>query len=273
LAFILSTLSIGPASAENWFQRTVQRFGRGDSRQANAQPAARESEQDRYFRLVQGFNSLPTDRDHPSFGLKAFRDAKAFAQANNVQHFVTTLPNGQQRVVMNVVGREQLRAYCRVFSPENGYQENFFCASATSKPGWSYHRIGDRSYQEFGQGGSYDMNVGRDRVAFPYGVSATELQANRTAIHDTPAPPFDWEGEHIGGVLSAKRGSRSVYKRNCTDWITSIVGRMTGVETNSVVHHAGSLWSGSCSARMTVQTFITGTPIQSFGQDQLRRNW
>jgi hypothetical protein len=222
----------------------------------------------KFHQAVAGFQNLPTEADHARFGQKAYADAIAFATTNNVPYFETTTSNGQRRVVMNVAGEDKVKAYMKAFSPAKGYMENFFSASTHDEPHWSYCRIGPRLHKQYGAGDAYKANLDYDsvRTAFPYAGSKIEIAMRVKAIRKTPNPPFDTTPPHVGGIYQGR------FQRNCTDWITSVAGSLTGVKTNAVLSHAGSLWNGG-SARMTVQAFLTKMPIRDFGPSVLHKTW
>lgn len=217
----------------------------------------------RFQQAIRNFRNLPVDRNHRAHGDRAFLQAQQFARTHNIPHFVKTMRNGQQRLVMNVHGQQNITAYCQAFSDTNCFMENFFTASATSDPSWSYCRIGMKSYRAFGTGSEYRTDAFSTRTAFPYSVTQEELSSSKQAIETTPNPGF----EYNGGVLSGRFAS------NCTDWLTSIVGKLTGTTTASVHHHGGSLFDSTGSGRLTVQTIITDTPITNFGPQHAERQW
>lgn len=217
------------------------------------------------------FRQLPIDRDHARHGRRVFEAGLRFAKKHNVPYFVETMRNGQKRLVMNVAGPEQIKAYADFFAPRqrNGvyYMENFFSASATSEPSWSYLRVGGKTWNEYGQNPfNYSVNTGGVRTAFPYSVTKDELDTRMNAIKTTPNAPFSYGG----GIMSGTA-------QNCTDWLTNVVGGVTGITTNSVKHHASSLMDASSwlSPRMTVKTVISATPIADFKNSTLAgpRTW
>jgi hypothetical protein len=191
-------------------------------------------------------------------GDRAYRDALRFAQSNRLPHF-TVQSRGVQRVVVNVP-QDKLQDWCRTFSKERCYIEPFFSASNRSAPGWSYLRIGDKSYRQYGQGSSYYPGSGR--VMFPCSLTRQELSQTEHVIQTSRNGSFRYGG-----------GDPHTTGRNCTNWVTYKIGRFTGVTTGSVKHHMSALVSGSHSDRMTVMAVTSQQPMQNFGQDQLRLRW
>jgi len=193
-------------------------------------------------------------------GDRAYRDALRFAQANNLPHF-TVRSGGVQRVVVNVPSAK-IAEWCSTFSKGNCYIEPFFNASNTSAPNWSMLRIGDRSFQQYGQGEQYRPSTWSGRVAFPVSLTQPELATTEQKILTSPNGPWQYNG-----------GDPERTGRNCTNWVTYKIGQFTGVTTCSVRHHMSSLVQGYHSPRMTVMAVMTSEPVQNFGQDQLQLNW
>src|SRR5512143_3440582 len=115
-----------------------------------------------------------------SHGDRAYRDALQFAQRNNLQHF-TVQSGGIQRIVINVP-TAKIGDWCNVFSKGNCYIEPFFNASNRNEPGWSMLRMGDRSFQRYGEGEQYRTSTWSGRVAFPVSLTADELASTETGI-------------------------------------------------------------------------------------------
>lgn len=204
--------------------------------------------------------ATPPPATPQSHGDRAYNDALRFARENSLPHF-TVRSGGVQRVVVNVPSTK-IGAWCNTFSKQNGYLEPFFNASNTSAPGWSMCRIGDRCYQQYGQGDSYRASTWGGRVAFPVSLSQQELDTTVQKIQTSPNGPWNYNG-----------GDPERTGRNCTNWLTYKIGQFTGVTTCSVKHHMSSLVTGGHSQRMTVMAVMSNEPIQNFGQDQLRINW
>ena len=98
-------------------RRSIVGFAAGLSLLLAVTGARADDVEAKFHQAVAGFQNLPTEADHARFGQKAYADAIAFATANNVPYFETTLANGQRRVVMNVAGEAQVKAYMKAFSP------------------------------------------------------------------------------------------------------------------------------------------------------------
>lgn len=221
-----------------------------------------------FFNKVSSVRNAPVKSDARVMGKVLFRRAKRFAEANSIPYYTETMRNGQKRIVMNVHGSENLQKYVNAFSEKKGILENFFNASNSSKPNWSYHRIGSKLWREYGSGETYRTGIysSSKRLAFPYLVKHHELKAHKKALQETANPPFDHNPPHMGGILSG------TYKRNCTDWITAYTGKFMGMRpTNAVVSHAGQLYDGSVGQRMTVKTVITSEKITDFKPEN--RSW
>ena len=191
-------------------------------------------------------------------GDRAYQAALSFAQNNRLPHF-TVRSRGVQRVVVNVT-QNKLQDWCRTFSKGQCYIEPFFRASNRSAPGWSYLRIGDKSWQSYGNGSAYYPGSGR--VMFPCSVTQQELDQTENVIKTSRNGSFRYGG-----------GDPHTTGRNCTNWVTYKISDFTGVRTNSVKQHMRSLVGGYHSDRMTVMAVTSARPIQNFGQDQLQLQW
>ena len=197
-------------------------------------------------------------------GDRAYNDALSFARQNNLPHF-TVRSGGAQRIVVNVPS-EKIAAWCSTFSKGNCYIEPFFNTTPRAyAPGWSMLRVGDKCYQQYGQGSNYRAQTYGGRTAFPVSLSQQELDTAMTQIHSGYNSGFNYNG---GNPEDRTRAGR-----NCTNWLTYKVGRYTGVTTASVKHHMSSLVGGYHSPRMTVMAIMTDRPVPNFGQDQLQTNW
>ena len=195
-----------------------------------------------------------------SHGDRAYNDALRFAQQHNLNHF-TVNRRGVRRIVVNVTSAK-INDWCNTFSKGKCYVEPFFNASKTSAPGWSMFRVGNKNWRRFGQGDTYRTQTWGGRVAFPISLSEGELTSTMDTIKTSRNLPFKYNG----GIWSGTG-------QNCTDWITSKIGRFTGVSTASVKHHMSALVQGGHSNRATVMAVMTDRPVQNFGQDQLNLQW
>lgn len=202
----------------------------------------------------------PSPSTPQAHGERAYRDALQFAQRNSLPFF-TTRSGGIQRVVINVPSAK-IAEWCNTFSKGNCYIEPFFNASNRSAPGWSMLRMGERSYQQYGQGEQYRSSTWGGRVAFPVSLTPNELSTTEQKILNSPNGPWEYNG-----------GDPERTGRNCTNWVTYKIGQFTGVTTCSVKHHMSSLATGYHSPRMSVMAVMSDQPIQGFNQDQLRMYW
>lgn len=211
----------------------------------------------------------PVRSNARKMGKKLFKKAKAFAEREGLPHFVEPMRNGQERLVMNVHGNEKVARYTQEFGKEAKVLENFFNASPSSKPGWSYHRIGERSWEQYGRGETYRTRIGYgSRLAFPYMVSEKEMNDHIRDLETMPNPRFDTTPPHMGGLLSGR------FLRNCTDWVTAFTGKFMGMHpTVAVVSHAGQLYDGRVGERMTVKAVMTSSEMSDFTPEALRKNW
>lgn len=220
-------------------------------------------EAQRIREAVSRFRQLPVDRDHARHGRRAFEAGLRFAKKHDIPYFVEKMPSGQKRIVMNVAGEDKIKAYMNIFSPRGrvNYMENFFSATSTSEPTWSQLRIGDQFWKKYTDPNlpsprTYDPNLRAydTRTAFPYSVTKEEFATRMNAIDTTPNAPFDY----YGGITSGTA-------QNCTDWLTNVVGGLTGIVTGAVKHHGSALMDGKwISPRMTVKAVISSRPIPDF---------
>lgn len=185
-------------------------------------------------------------------GARTYQTALRFAQENRLQHFTVPMRNGQQRLVVNVTN-EKAAAWNQVFSKANGYIEPFFNASATSGPGWSQLRMGNKRWKSYGQGSDFRAETYGGRVAFPLSLSSDELRTTESCIVNGTNAPFNYNG-----------GDPERTGRNCTNWVTYKIGQYTGVTTNSVVGHMSSMVRGSTSDRMSVMAVMSSQALPSF---------
>lgn len=201
-------------------------------------------------RASTGRTSATTAR--PGHGQRAYQDALTFARTHNLPHF-TVRNRGRQRLVVNVP-ENKLGQWCQTFSKGKCYIEPFFKAGTRSAPGWSYLRIGDNTWRQYGNPSTYYSGSGR--VAFPVSLSNRELSACENAIRTSRNGPWRYNG-----------GDPERTGRNCTNWVTHKIGQFTGVRTASVVHHMRSLVKGHHSDRMSVMAVMTRQPMQHFGPE------
>ncbi len=186
-------------------------------------------------------------------GQKAYRAAKAFAQEHNLQYFKVRGNRGVKRIVVNVT-EAKWDAWTRVFSDRKGYIEPNFSASANSKPGWSYCRIGGQHHSDYSTGST--SRFGYNKVHFPMQVGQDQVRSIKQFITTSPNGSFSFNG-----------GDPHTNGRNCTNWITNVISRFTGVGGAAVDSHFGILLNGRHSNRMTVVGITSGQPIQNFSAE------